>query len=94
MIIEVLALPLCWITPNFLHPWFFLATASAWSSASDIEMESNSFNCCGREPGEVTLTLRFSEHEPEPSLRVAYRDLVLMTKLFTTQLPISEGDQR
>ena len=36
----------------------------------------------------------FQDVSHNPSMRVAYRDLVPMTRLFSIQLPISEGDQR
>ena len=36
----------------------------------------------------------FQDMSCNPSMRVAYRDLVPMTRLFSTQLPIFKGDQR
>ena len=58
-------------------------------------MGSSSSNSSGREPTEVCPPPSdFQDISDNPSLRVKYRDLAPMTRLFTSHLPISEVDQK
>ena len=95
-IIGGLALSFHQITPDLLHSLALPVNhllASDWDSACDTKTESNSFNGSGRETGEICSHPQMSSGcEPDLSLRVAYRGLVPMTKLFTSQLPIAEVD--
>ena len=85
-----------WITTAFLHPLALPANcfiASDLDSASEAEAGSDSKGSSGRELNEVhPPPSDFQDVRCIPPMRVAYRDLVPMTRLFSTQLPISEGD--
>ena len=86
------------ITHNFLHPLNLLADcliAGDLDSVSEAEAGSDSDGNSERELNEVhPPSSDFLDVSHNHSMRVAYRDLVPMTRLFSTQLPISEGDQR
>ena len=86
------------ITLDFLQPLNLPADclmACDPDSVPEAEAGSHSGSSCRRE---------FNEVHPPPSdcqdvshnplMRIAYRDLVPMTRLFSTCLPISEGDHR
>ena len=96
--IGVPAPPPCWITHDFLHPLALPAdflTASDWDSASNTKLESNSSNHSRREHSKsLPPPSDFQDVSQNPSLGVAYRDLVPMIRLLPTWLPISEGDWR
>ena len=86
------------ITSDFLHLLVLPAdclSASIWDLAFNTGTESDSSNGSCREPSKVhPPPLDFQDMSHNPSLRVACRDLVLMTQLFTAQLPTAEGDWR
>ena len=56
-------------------------------------MESSFSNGSRREPGNVCLPPLDYQMWGKPSLRVAYRDMVPMTRLFPTQLPLLRGTE-
>ena len=69
--------------------------ASDLDSASEAEVERDFQSSSERELNEVhPPSSYFQDMTHNPSMRVAYRDLVPMTRLFSTQLPICEGDWR
>ena len=97
-IIGTLAPPSWQITPDFLQPLTLPAKcllASNLDSASDTEMESGSYHGSSMVPGEVCPPpSHYQDVSQNPSLRVRYWDLIPMTKLFTSWLPITEVEQR
>ena len=88
----------CQITPNFLHPLALPATCLAVRNSDSLykaEVGSDSKSRPEREPNVVCpLPSNFQDMSHNPSLRVAYRHLVPMARLFSTWLLISDGDQR
>ena len=96
--IGALAPPPHWITSDFLHPLSLPAyclIAGDLVSVSEVEVGSDSENSFEREPNEVhPPPSNFQDVNHKSLMRVAYRDPVPMTRLFSSQLPISEGDQR
>ena len=93
-----LAPPPCWITLDFLHPLNLLANcfmACDLDSTSKTEAGSDSGCSSERELNDVCCPPSNSQDVScNPSMRIAYRDLVPMTRLFSTRLLISEGDWR
>ena len=69
--------------------------ASDMDSASKTEKRSDFESGFERELNEVhPPPSDFQDVSCNPSMRLTYRDLVPMTRFFSTWLPISEGDQR
>ena len=93
-----LALSLHQITPDFLHPLNLPAdclVAYDPDSVSEAQAENDSESSSGRELNEVHPSPSdFQDVIHNSSMRIAYTDLVPMTRLFSTWLPISEGGQR
>ena len=84
------------ITTNFLHPLAFPAECFSVSDedlTSGTESESDSSKSSRNELGKVcTPPSDFQDVSRNPSLCVTYKDLVPMTRLFSTWLPISRVD--
>ena len=69
--------------------------ASGMDSTSKAEAGSNFESGSERELNEDHLPPSdLQDVRNNPSMSVTYRDLVPMTRLFSSWLPISEGDQR
>ena len=83
---------------DLLHPLNLLAdclVACDLDSVSKADAGSDSGSSSGRELNEFhPPPSDFQDVSHDPSMRIAYRNLVPMTRLFSTWLLISKGDQR
>ena len=95
--VGALAPPPHQITSDFVDPLNLPANclmARDLDQASEVEAGSNSRSSSEKELNEVhPPPSDFQDVNHNSSIRVAYRDLVPMTRLFSTWLPISEGNQ-
>ena len=88
--------PPCQITLDFLHPLNLLANcliACDLDSASEADAGRDSGSSSERKLNEVhPPPSDFQDMNHNPSMMVSYRDLVPMTTLFSTCLPIYKGN--